>query len=53
MDLEAPRWIDQRLPRINIEGEVLVVDPGSDGAAGGPSDGDRRSGEEPVESSVS
>jgi RND superfamily putative drug exporter len=54
---KLPAWIDQRLPRVNIEGEVLVVDPGSVGAAGagagvGPN-GDGRSGGEPAKSSVS
>jgi RND superfamily putative drug exporter len=53
---KLPAWIEQRLPRVNIEGEVLVLDPGSAGAVGagvGSSDGDGRSGGEPVESSVS
>jgi len=54
---KLPAWIDQRLPRVNIEGEVLVVDPGSVGAAGAGagvgSNGDGLSGGEPVESSVS
>jgi RND superfamily putative drug exporter len=52
---KLPAWIDQRLPRVNIEGDVLAGDPGSIGPAGlgaGP-DGDEQSGGEPVESSVS
>jgi RND superfamily putative drug exporter len=53
---KLPAWIDRRLPRINIEGEVLPADPGSaalsGSGSGAGSGGEERSGEEPVGSGI-